>query len=111
VHTPRLRFAALTLIASLCTWQGWPSALMLVASLLSTFAVFHLSAAPLRLTMLLVSALWMVNAWTVESWEQMLANVVTAAAAIYGAWRGAGSTAVLPPRTLTARPAAAASTS
>ena len=104
-------FAALTLIASLCTWQGWSSALMLVASLLSTFAVFHLSAMPLRLTMLLVSALWMVNAWSVDSWEQMLANVVTAGAAVYGARRGAGATAALPPRTSTARRAAGASTS
>ena len=42
---------------------------------------------PVRTTMLAVSALWMVHAWTYDSWEQMAANVVTALAALYGAWR------------------------
>jgi hypothetical protein len=54
---------------------------------LSTFAVFYLRGRTLRLTMLLVSALWMYNAWLYDSWEQMAANVLTAAAALYGARR------------------------
>ena len=111
-HLACAAFMALTLGITAFTWHGWPSTLLLVASLLSTFAMFHLRATPLRLTMLLVSALWMVNAWMVDSWEQMLANVVTAGAAIYGAQRrGAAATADLPPRTSTARSDAAGSSS
>ena len=104
-------FVALTLAVTAFTWNGWPSALLLVASLLSTFAMFYLRATPLRLTMLLVSALWMVNAWQHDSWEQMLANVVTAIAAVYGAQRSGGVTATPPPRTSTTRSNAAGSTS
>ena len=105
-------FMVLTLAISVFTWHGWPSALLLIASLLSTFAMFHLRATPLRLMMLLVSALWMGNAWMVDSWEQMLANVVTAGAAVYGARRrGDSATADLPPRTSTARSDAAGSAS
>jgi len=60
---------------------------MVLASVLSTFAVFYLRGRALRLAMLLVSALWMYNAWLYDSWEQMAANVLTAAAALYGAHR------------------------
>jgi hypothetical protein len=67
-------FISMTAGITALTWHGWPSALLLVASVLSTFAMFYLRAATLRLTMLPVSALWMVNAWHYESWEQMLAN-------------------------------------
>jgi hypothetical protein len=42
--------------------------------------------AALRLSMLLASLLWMVNAWQVGSWEQMAANIITACVAAYGAW-------------------------
>jgi hypothetical protein len=80
-------FLALTLAVGLFTWHGWPSALMMAASVLSTFAVFYLRGATLRTTMLLVSALWMYNAWLYDSWEQMAANVLTAAAALVGARR------------------------
>lgn len=80
-------FLALTLAVGMFTWHGWPSALMVAASVLSTFTVFYLRGRTLRLTMLLVSALWMYNAWLYDSWEQMLANVLTAAAALYGARR------------------------
>jgi hypothetical protein len=80
-------FLALTLLMGALTWHGWPSALMVAASVLSTFAVFYLRGRALRLAMLLVSALWMHNAWLVDSWEQMAANLLTAAAALYGAQR------------------------
>jgi hypothetical protein len=83
-------FLLLTLVIGALTWHGWPSLLMVLASVLSTFAVFYLRARALRLTMLLVSALWMYNAWLYDSWEQMVANVATAAAALYGARRTAG---------------------
>lgn len=99
-------FAALTLAVGVFTWHGWPSALIVVASLLSTVAVFYLRARPLRVAMLAVSLLWMVNAWQVDSWEQIAANLITAAAALAGAWRS--PTAGLPTRTATSRPAAAA---
>ena len=111
-HAACAAFVALTLAITAFTWQGWPSALLLLASLLSTFAMFYLRAATLRLTLLLTSALWMINAWQYDSWEQMLANVATALAAIYGAQRiGGSATATLPPRTSTTRSDAGGSAS
>jgi hypothetical protein len=80
-------FAALTLVIGLLTWGGWASLLLVVASLLSTYAVFHLTGRSLRWAMLAVSALWMFNAWSVGSWEQMAANVISAAASLWGACR------------------------
>ncbi|HEX6721541.1 MAG TPA: YgjV family protein [Burkholderiaceae bacterium] len=80
-------FLVVTLTVGVLTWHGWPSALIVLASVLSTFAMFYLRGRPLRLTMLMVSALWMYNAWLYDSWEQMAANVLTAAAALYGARR------------------------
>lgn len=93
-------FVLLALAVSAATWAGWPSALMTVASILSTYAMFYLRRRPLRWSMLAVSALWMHNAWIYDSWEQMLANALTAAAALYGGWRIEGplpSAAVLAP--------------
>lgn len=110
-HAACASFIALTLAITLLTWHGWPSALLLIASITSTVAMFYLRATPLRMTMLLVSALWMVNAWLYDSWEQMLANLLTALAALYGAQRRDGATADPPPRTSTARPGAAGSAS
>jgi hypothetical protein len=80
-------FLLLTLAVGALTWQGWPSLLMVLASVLSTVAVFYLRGRALRLAMLLVSALWMYNAWLYDSWEQMAANLLTAAAAMIGAHR------------------------
>lgn len=82
-----LAFAVLTLAVAAWTWHGWPSALLTIASLVSTAAVFYLRGTTLRWAMLGVSALWMVNAWQLDSWEQMAANAATAAAALWGAWR------------------------
>ena len=61
--------------------------LLALASVISTYAMFYLQGSRLRWTMLAVSALWMVNAWTCHSWEQIAANLLTAAAALAGAWR------------------------
>jgi hypothetical protein len=74
-------FAMLTLLVSALTWQGWLSALLLSASLLSTYSMFYMRGPALRWVMLLVSMLWMINAWTYGSWEQVAANAVTAGAA------------------------------
>lgn len=82
-------FLLLTLAIGALTWHGWASILMVVASVLSTVAVFYLRGRALRWTMLAVSALWMYNAWLYDSWEQMAANLLTAAAALYGARRSA----------------------
>jgi hypothetical protein len=82
-----ITFAVLTLAVSAATWHGWPSVVLTGASVLSTYAVFYQRGGRLRCSMLLVSALWMVNAWTYESWEQMAANVITALASLVGAWR------------------------
>ncbi len=80
-------FAALTLLVCALTWQGWLSAILLTASLLSTYSMFYLRGPALRWVMLLVSMLWMINAWSYGSWEQVAANAATAAAALYAAWR------------------------
>jgi hypothetical protein len=80
-------FATLTLAIGLLDWGGWTSVLMVVASLMSTYAVFHLTGRSLRWVMLAVSALWMFNAWSYGSWEQMAGNVISAAASLYGACR------------------------
>jgi hypothetical protein len=82
-------FATATLAVGLLTWGGWASLLLVAASLLSTYAVFHLTGPSLRWVMLAVSALWMFNAWSVGSWEQMAANVISAAASLWGACRAA----------------------
>ena len=82
-------FAALTMLVAGLTWQGWLSLFLVVASLLSTYSMFYMRGAPLRWVMLLVSMLWMVNAWTYGSWEQVAANAATGAAALYAAWRTA----------------------
>jgi hypothetical protein len=77
-------FVALTLLVGAATWSGPSSLLMILASLMSTYAVFHLTGSALRWVMLAVSALWMVNAWSIGSWEQMAANVLSALAALWG---------------------------
>ena len=79
-----LAFVALTLAVGALTWHGWPSALIVAASVLSTYAMFYLRGGRLRLAMLASSALWMHSAWLNDSWEQMVANLLTAAAALYG---------------------------
>ncbi len=80
-------FAALTVAVGALTWGGWTSLLMVGASLMSTYAVFHLTGRSLRWVMLAVSALWMFNAVSVGSWEQIAANVISAAASAWGACR------------------------
>jgi len=80
-------FAALTLLVSVLTWQGWLSMFLVTASLLSTYAMFYMQGSALRWVMLLVSMLWMINAWSYGSWEQVAANAATAVAALYAAWR------------------------
>jgi hypothetical protein len=81
-----LAFAALTMAAGLLTWNGWTSGVTLCASVLSTYAMFYMRGAPLRLSMLVASLMWMVNAWHVGSLEQMAGNVITGGVAAYGAW-------------------------
>ena len=82
-----LAFAALTVGIGAATWTGLPTLVITAASVLSTYAVFHMTGRALRWTMLLVSAMWMLNAWSVGSWEQMAANVLSAAACLVGALR------------------------
>ena len=81
-----LLFGAMTIAASAATWTGWIGTITLVAALMSTYAMFYMRGVTLRLTMLVVSMMWMVNAWQYGSWEQMAGNVLTACAAGYGAW-------------------------
>lgn len=71
----------------LLTWNGWGTLFLIAASLWSTYAMFYMTGRTLRYSMLAISALWMYHAWSYEAWEQMAANVLTAGAALYGAWR------------------------
>jgi hypothetical protein len=80
-------FAVVTLVVGLLTWHGWPSALIIAASLISTHAMFHLRGVRLRLALIVSSALWMHSAWYHDSWEQMAANLLSAGAALVGMWQ------------------------
>lgn len=82
-----LAFVAITLAIGVATWDGWRGLVMVGASLLSTYAVFHMTGRALRIVMLLVSALWLVIAWTLGSWEQVAANLLSGVACGVGAWR------------------------
>jgi len=82
-----LAFMALTLIIGVLTWNGVPALVMTSASLLSTYAVFHMTGKVLRWVMMLVSVMWMLNAWIYGSWEQMAANVLSAGACVLGVRR------------------------
>ena len=80
-------FTALTVLVAALTWQGWLSVFLVIASLLSTYAMFYMRGRSLRWLMMAVSAMWMYHAWSHDSWEQIAANAATAAAALYGVWR------------------------
>jgi hypothetical protein len=82
-----IAFASLTLGIAVATWDAQLSLWITVASLLSTYAMFYMTGASLRWSMLVVSALWMEHAWSHGSWEQVAGNAVTGLAALYGAWR------------------------
>jgi hypothetical protein len=80
-------FLLLTWATGACTWQGPQTVFTTLGSTLATYAMFYWSGSRLRVAMVLVSALWMYNAWAYHSWWQAAANVLAAAAAVYGAWR------------------------
>jgi hypothetical protein len=73
-------------IASL-TWSGAWSIFPLAGSLTATYAMFHLRGTRLRWTMVLVNALWMVNAIAYDALWQIAANALSGTAAAIGAWR------------------------
>jgi len=80
-------FMTLTSMIGVLTWNGVPTLVMTAASLLSTYAMFHMTGRVLRWMMLLVSVMWMLNAWIYGSWEQMAANVLSAGACMMGVRR------------------------
>jgi hypothetical protein len=80
-------FSLVTLAIGFASWDGWPSAMVTSATLLSTYSMFYMRGRALRWIMVAVSALWMHHAWTHDSWEQLVANVATMAAALVGVWR------------------------
>ncbi|VTU45462.1 YgjV family protein [Variovorax sp. PBL-E5] len=89
-RTRLLAFAAviaITLTASILTWNGWATLCTGAGSLVGTWAMFYLRGMHLRLAMVLVASLWMYNAWAYNSWWQMIANLASGGAASYGAWR------------------------
>jgi len=84
-------FMLLSLAVGVFTWHGPTTMFTLGAVLLTTYAMFYMHGSRLRMSMLLVSMLWMVNAFAFDSLEQMAANLATAVAAVIGARRSKAS--------------------
>ena len=85
-----IAFASLvmaTLLIAGLTWNGSHTVFPVAGSLVGTYAVLYMRGAALRLAMVLVNALWMVNAVAYDSGWQMAANVLSGTAAAIGAWR------------------------
>ncbi len=80
-------FIVLNIAATNFTWEGLPSLATGLAAVMVTYAMFYLSGAKLRLIMVASAFLWGYSAIVFDSWEQIVANVVSAAAAALGAWR------------------------
>lgn len=78
--------AATLLIAGL-TWNGLDTLFPAIGSLVGTYAMFYLRGAAMRLAIVLVNALWMVNAVAYDAWWQIAANTLSGTAAAIGAWR------------------------
>jgi hypothetical protein len=82
-----LAMVVITLGASALTWNGWTTVCTGAGSLVGTWAMFYLRGMRLRMAMVLVASLWMYNAWAYNAWWQMVANVASGSAALFGAWR------------------------
>ena len=80
-------FMIITVLVAALTWDGPGSILTAVAALLSTYAMFYLSGAALRCALFIVACLWMYHAVHYHSFWQITANLLSAGAAAYGAWR------------------------
>jgi hypothetical protein len=83
-----LLFIGATLVVSALTWHGAYSLYPAAGSLVGTFAMFWLRGTRLRSAMVLVSALWLVNAVAYAAWWQIAANGFSGGAAAFSAWRG-----------------------
>ena len=83
-----LLFVGATLVVSALTWHGAYSLFPAAGSLVGTFAMFWLCGTRLRSAMVLVSALWLVNAVAYAAWWQIAANGLSGGAAAFSAWRG-----------------------
>ena len=81
-------FVGATVLVSALTWHGAYSIFPAAGSLVGTVAIFWLRGSRLRSAMVLVSALWLVNAVVYVAWWQIAANGLSGAAAAVGAWRG-----------------------
>jgi hypothetical protein len=73
-------------MASALTWNGWTTVCTAAGSLVATWAMFYLGGMRLRLAMVVVASLWMYNAWAYNAVWQMVANLASGSAALYGAW-------------------------
>jgi hypothetical protein len=80
-------FAVATVLLAVFTWSGAHSLFPAAGSLIGTYAVFHLRGSKLRWAMVLVSALWLVNAIALVAWWQIAANGLSGTVAAFGAWR------------------------
>jgi len=81
-------FVGATLAVSALTWHGAYSLFPAAGSLIGTVAMFWLRGTRLRSAIVLVSALWLVNAIAYAAWWQIAANGLSGGAAAFGAWRG-----------------------
>jgi hypothetical protein len=89
-RTKTIAFAVLvtaTLGIATMTWSGVGTLFPVAGSLVATYAVLYMRGAALRCAMVMVSALWMVNAVAFDAWWQMVANALAGVASGVGAWR------------------------
>ena len=89
-RTKFLTFAfiiALTIGAAALTWNGSVTISTTLGALIAAWGMFYLRGTALRLSMVLVSALFMHNAMVYASLWQAIANIVCGAGGLYGAWR------------------------
>ena len=80
---------SVALAVGLLTWNAMATLFTTAGSMLTTYAMFYIRGAVLRIAMVGVAALWMNNAWAYDSWWQMFGKGLNGGAAAYGAWRAA----------------------
>jgi hypothetical protein len=89
-RTKAMAFAALvtaTLLIGAVTWNGMATAFPVAGSLTATYAMLYMRDVSLRLAMVVVNALWMVNAVAYHSGWQLASAGIAGTAAGIGAWR------------------------
>jgi hypothetical protein len=80
-------FASCSIATAILTWRDWTTLLPVASSVITTYAVFFLGGAELRLALLMAAMLWTQNVLALNSPEQIISNILGIAAAAIGLWR------------------------